>query len=186
MRLQLTVHDRYENFAGSMTWVIDRNGRGSVSCDYVYSGKPMDTRECGVRFLLRPACEELNWRRWSEWGVFPPESISRTEGTAKARRDQALGPARWNQRPAWPWSLDETELGTADFRSIKYNIYEAGLRSPNGSGLTVRANADTHFRAALSADGVTGYVLRRCALAQVPIKAEDHLKDEFQVELRAK
>ena len=66
-------------------------GEGVVSCDYTYSGKPMDTREAGIRFLLKSGCEELKWRRWSEWGVFPQESISRTEGSARAHRDSKLG-----------------------------------------------------------------------------------------------
>ena len=69
-------------------------------------------------------------------GRVPAGDISRTEGTARAHRDTKWGKAVWNQRPAWPWSLDETELGTADFRSIKYNIYEATLASPDGTGLT--------------------------------------------------
>ena len=99
----------------------------------------MDTREFGVRLLLKPECDELYWHRWSEWGVFPKKSISRTDGSAKAHRDKTLGAAHWNQRPQWAWALDETEEGTADFRSIKYNIYDATLRSSGlGSGLTAR------------------------------------------------
>ena len=181
--LRLIVHDHYQNFRGSTSWLIDNNGRGMVSCDYKYSGPTMDTREAGIRLLMKSACNEVKWRRWSEWGVFPKESISRTEGSAKAHRDPKLGSAGWNQQPAWPWSLDETELGTADFRSVKLNIYEAGLRSPNGSGLVLHANADAHFRAALTPSGVEGFLLSRCSLGQVPLTANDHLKGEFVVQL---
>jgi hypothetical protein len=184
--LRLTVRDRYQDFAGSVVWLIGKNGRGVVSCDYVYSGQPMDTRECGIRFLLQPGCDLLQWRRWSEWGVFPQESISRAEGSARAHRDKALEPARWNERPAWPWSLDETEPGTADFRSIKYNIYETALRSPDGSGLVAHGNADVHFRAALSPGGVAAHVITRCPLAQVQIRPNEHLKAEFSIEIRVK
>jgi beta-galactosidase len=181
--LRLTIYDRYADFSGQTSWLISRNGTGTVSCDYTYNGKPMDTREFGVRFELEPACEELKWRRWSEWGVFPSDSISRTEGVARAHRDQRYRPAEWNRRPEWPWALDETEFGTADFRSIKYNIYEAGLHSKSGAGLSLDAQADAHFRAALSTNGVNAYILRRCPLGQVQIKAGDHLKDEFVVQL---
>ncbi len=145
----------------------------------------MDTREAGIRFLLKAACDEVEWRRWSEWGAFPKESISRIEGRAKAHRDSRWGPDHWNQRPAWPWSLDETELGTADFRSVKFNVYEAALLGPAGSGLRLEANADAHFRAALAPGGVAAHLLWRCPLGQVPLKAGDHIKGEFVVQLRA-
>jgi hypothetical protein len=143
----------------------------------------MDTREAGIRLLLKRACDELKWRRWSEWGWFPQESISRTEGAARAHRDKKWGEARWNQRPPWPWSLDETELGTADFRSIKYNIYEADLVSLNGSELSAHANGDAHFRAALAPVGVAAHLLWRCPLGQVPLKPNNHLQGEFVVRL---
>ncbi len=144
----------------------------------------MDTREAGIRMLLKSDCDKLKWRRWSEWGVFPEESIGRTEGVAMAHRDAKWGAAVWNQRPAWPWSLDETELGTADFRSVKFNIYDASLLSPQGAGITVSANADAHFRAALDPRGVAACLLWRCPMGQVQIKSGDHLRGEFAVELR--
>ena len=181
--LRLIVHDRYEGFVGSTSWLMDRDGRGVVTCDYTYSGKPMDTREAGIRFLLKGACDTVKWQRWSEWGTFPQESISRTEGTARAHRDKKWGEAHWNVRPAWPWSQDETELGTADFRSVKYNIREAALVSPDGSGLSAYANGDGHFRTSLAPGGVAAHLLWRCPLGQVPLKPNDRIKGEFVVRL---
>jgi hypothetical protein len=180
---RLIVHDRYKDFAGWTSWLLDQDGRGVVACDYTYTGKPMDTREAGIRLLVDGACDRLQWRRWSEWGVFPDEDISRTQGTARAHRDAKWGKASWNQRPAWPWSLDETEMGTADFRSIKYNIYEAALTSPGGLGLKVYANGDAHFRAALAPGGITADMLWRCPLGQVTLKPNDRLHGEFVVRL---
>jgi hypothetical protein len=181
--LTLTVHEHYEGFAGFTSWTMDKDGRGVIACDYTYSGKTMDTREAGIRLLLKGACDELKWRRWSEWGLFPQESISRTEGTARAHRDRKWGEPRWNQRPGWPWSQDETGLGTADFRSIKYNIYEATLVAPYGSGFSAYANGDAHFRAALAPGGVAAHLLWRCPLGQVPLKPKDCLQGEFVVQL---
>ena len=82
--------------------------------------------------------------------------------------------------------MDETELGTADFRSIKYNIYEAALVSPDGSGISVHANADAHFRAALAPTGVAAHLLWRCPLGQVPLNPNDRLKGEFVMQLRSR
>jgi hypothetical protein len=181
--LRLVVYDQYDGFVGSTSLLIDRDGRGVAACDYTYSGKAMDTREAGIRFLLKGACDEVKWRRWSEWGVFPPEDISRTEGTARAHRNKKWGEARWNVRPAWPWSQDETELGTADFRSIKYSIREAALVAPDGSGLSIFADGDAHFRAALAPGGVAAHLLWRCPLGQVQLKPDDRLHGEFVVGL---
>ncbi len=182
--LRLIVQDSYDHFAGTTSWLLDKNGRGLISCDYAYSGPTMDTREAGIRLRLRPACDEVKWRRWSEWGAFPKESISRTEGAAKAHRPPTSGVDLWNQRPGWPWSLDETELGTADFRSVKFNIYQASLAAADGSGLSVFAKADAHFRAALAPESVGAYMLWRCPLGQVPLKSGDRVQGEFVVELR--
>jgi hypothetical protein len=154
-----------------------------ITCDYVYSGAPLDTREAGVRLTLPAACDELRWRRWSEWGVFSNESLCRPQGSARAHRDKRLGEARWNLRPSWPWALDETELGTADFRSVKYNIYEAALVSPHGLGLGVEANADAHVRAALAPEGVAAHLLWRCPLGQAPLRPGDRLEGTFVVRL---
>ncbi len=181
--LRLTVRERYEHFAGTTSWLIDSNGNGFITSDYTYNGPAMDARETGVRLLVNGACDEITWRRWSEWGAFPGESISRTTGTAKAHRNASWGAARWNERPAWPWSQDETELGTADFRSVKFNIYEASLAAPNGAGISVHANADTHFRAALDARGVIAHVLTHCAMGQFQIKSGDRLKARYVVTL---
>jgi beta-galactosidase len=181
--LRLTVHDTYKDFHGTTSWLIDKNGRSIVACDYTYSGEKMDTREAGIRMLLKSTCDELKWNRWSEWGVFPNESISRTEGAAKAHRDAKFAAIKWNEKPNSPWSLDETELGTTDFRSIKFNVYEAGLNAPDGSGLTMHAKADAHFRAALAPNGVAAHLLSRCRLGQIPLNPKDHLQAEFVVEL---
>ena len=184
--LQMTVRDHYAGFAGSTSWLIEKNGRGVVSCVYTYSGAKMNTREAGIRFLLNPACDQVRWRRWSEWGAFPEDSLSRTTGIAKAHRDPKWGQAIWNQAPAWPWTLDESELGTADFRAVKFNIYEAALAAPDGSGLSVQANGDVHFRAALATNGVAVHLLWRCPLAQVVLDPGDHLQGRFVVQLNGR
>jgi len=179
----LVVRDRYDGFAGSVTWTLDRSGVGKVSYDYTYSGADMSAREIGVRFRLRDECDELRWERWSEWGVYPEDSISRTEGRAHARRDPKRGPAPESTRPTWPWSLDETGLGTNDFRSVKLNVYQAALLSPRGDGLRLLADADAHARACLGERGVLLHALTECRLGPVTVKTRDRLRGELTVVL---
>ena len=183
--LEVTVKDHYQDFAGTVRWLMDKDGVGRISYDYTYTGTNLDSREIGVKALLHPEYDEIKWRRWSEWGSFPKVCISRTEGTTKARRDKKWPEQPANVKPAWPWSQDQTELGTADFRSIKFCIYEASLVASNGSGVRVDANADAHFRACLADRGVNMYILSRCPLREVALKPGARLKGGFSVTLMA-
>jgi len=180
--LKITVHDRYDLFAGWISWIIDKNGVGKVSYDYTYSGEEMNTREAGVRFALKPECDEVKWHRWSEWDVYPDDFIGRTQGSAKAwSPHHPITPSP--HRPDWPWSQDQTDMGTNDFRSVKFNIYQASLVNPKGGGLAVHANADAHVRPAMSKDAANMHILSYCRLGQVVLRKGDHLTGEYSVEI---
>lgn len=181
--LEITVKDHYEHFAGTVSWLIDKNGVGEVSYDYTNTGDDLDTREIGLVALLQPECDTIKWKRWSEWGLFPKDCICRTEGTAKAHRDKKWPDQPANVKPSWPWSQDQTELGTADFRSIKFNIYQASLTAPSGSGIRVDADANAHFRACLDPAGVKMHILSECPLSQEVLKNGDRVSGRFAIEL---
>jgi len=177
--LELIVADRYECFFGTIRWLIDKDGAGRISYDYAYTGDDLDSREIGIKATLHHEYDRVKWRRWSEWGIFPEDSICRTEGEATARRDKKWPDQPVNLKPAWPWSQDQTPLGTADFRSIKFCIYEASLAASNGSGVCVKASADAHFRACLAEDGVRMHILSQCPLAPVVLKNGARLTGSF-------
>jgi beta-galactosidase len=179
--LELTVKDHYDHFAGVVRWLIDQYGAGKISYDYTYSGDNLDSREVGIKAMLPAKHDEVKWRCWSEWGIFPKDSICRTEGTAKAHRDKKWPDQPVNTQPAWPWSQDQTELGTADFRSIKFCIYEAELVAPDGSGMQVDANADAHFRTCLAQQCVKIHILSQCPLAPMVLKNGARLTGDFAV-----
>ena len=81
---------------------------------------------------------KLSWRRWSEWDGFPDDSRQSHRGADQGPPRGKPGTDPEGVRPTWPWSQDQTELGTADFRSIKYCVYEAAMVAPSGAGLRVR------------------------------------------------
>lgn len=181
---EITVKESYEGFAGQMVWLIDKNGTGSVSYDYTTSLDDLKAREVGLRMQLDAGCDTLRWRRWSEWGVFPEDSICRTEGTATLWRKGAKGADPEGVRPKWPWGQDQTELGTADFRGVKFCIYDASLVNAKGSGVDVRANADAHVRCNLADDVVVMHVLSDCPLGPVVIEKGGHIKGSFAINLK--
>jgi hypothetical protein len=49
-----------------------------------------------------------------------------------------------------PWQMQETENGTADFRSTKHNVYDVSLTDRNGSGIHYSGNGEAHARAAIT------------------------------------
>ena len=181
--LEITIKDRYADFAGSVTWLIDSDGVGRLSYDYTYAGPDLDAREIGLMALLPGKCDEVTWDRWSEWDIYPDDSISRTRGTAKARRDPKWPACPDYVKPTWPWSQDQTELGTNDFRSAKFNIYEASLVAPDGTGIRVNANADAHVRPCLAPDGVKLHILSQCPLGRILLRKGDRLAGAFVVSL---
>jgi len=182
--LEITMKDRYDGFKGQITWLLDREGVGLVSSDYECGLDDLHAREVGVRMLMDRSCDTLKWRRWSEWGVFPSESICRTEGTATLWRKGTEGPDREGVRPTWTWAQDQTDLGTADFRGIKYCVYNATLGRPDGAGALVRANADAHVRCNLADGGIMLHVLSDCPLGPLTFKKGDHIRGEFCVSLK--
>lgn len=70
-------------------------------------------------------------------------------------------------------------MGTADFRSIKFHVYEASLTDGDGDGARLLANADAHFRASMAADRVWMNLISRCRLGQIPLKAGERIEDRF-------
>ena len=143
----------------------------------------MDSREAGIRFVLKSACDELRWKRWSEWDVFPEDSICRTEGRAKALRTGQRGRDPEGVRPTWPWSQDQTELGTADFRSVKYHCYEASLTGGRRIGPASPRRRRPARSRCLAEDSVLMHVLTRCPLGQVVMRPGDRLEAECTIEL---
>ena len=160
--LLLTVEDQFKDFEGSLEILLDKEGCGSITFDYVYSGDTFTVSELGLRFLLEERCQEIRWRRQTEWDVYSEDHIGRPEGHALARIDQKWSLVRFPpylSKPTWPWHLDENEYGTRDFRSAKYHIYEAVLVAPDGSGICVNSDGTTNVRANLIKGGVQFHTL---------------------------
>ena len=71
--------------------------------------------------------------------------------------------------------MDQTEMGTNDFRGVKFNVREASLMTQGGAGVRVRANEDVHVRACLAGDRVLLHVLSECGITPVMLKKGDRV-----------
>ncbi len=198
--LAIKVQDSYKNYAGFSELLVDKAGEAVISFKYTYSGDPFTAGETGLHLAFDKKCQEIRWRRDSEWDVYPDGNIGRPEGHAQAHMDKKWGnpgPPPYLTRPAWPWEQDENRFGTRDFCAAKYHIYEATLVAPDKSGIAVTSNGTTtDVRANLSADGVEFYILNGrkpavglggvfCLRNAVPVKDGYELTGSFAIKLLA-
>ena len=180
--LAIALRDHYKDFRGGVTLLLDAEGSALVSFDYTYLGTAFSVSEAGLRWNLDQKCQEIAWRRQSDWEVYPENHLGRAEGRAQARP-----PGQWSKAPfppylappAWPWHLDANEMGTRDFRATKYHIYEAALLTANGAGLRVYSDGSANVRASLAKDAVQFHLLLGAPPAQ--LAPSNHLSGSFAV-----
>ena len=137
----------YRDFAGELRFRITPQGGVRVSYDFIYTGTDLRAREVGFQFGVPLWCDKLQWRRRGEWTVYPDDHIGRNDGVTMAHAD---GPQR--VPPAQPFALDDTPLGTNDFRSTKRNFVFASLTDKDGYGIGLEAIGSQHLRAMVDTD----------------------------------
>jgi hypothetical protein len=137
----------YRDFAGELRLRITPEGGLRVSYEFTYTGTDTRAREVGLQFGVPLWCNKLQWRRRGEWTVYPDDHIGRNDGVAMAH-------ARGSQTvpPAQPFALDDTPIGTNDFRSTKRNFVFASLTDKDGYGVGIEAIGSQHLRASVDAD----------------------------------
>jgi len=142
----------YAESDGAYELAIDGSGRMTVAWDFSIRNE-INPRQTGVTFLLPKSCDRLSWRRRGQWSFYPEDHIGRLAGTAKAFPGHSVcGLAGPHARPTWPWSEDQNEYGSNDFRSTKYNILEAVLDNEAGTGLRAVAAANRHVHTWIDGD----------------------------------
>jgi beta-galactosidase len=137
----------YRDFAGELRYLISPDGGVRVSYDFTYTGTDARAREVGMQFGVPPWCDKLQWHRVGEWTVYPDDHIGRNDGVAMAH---ASGPQ--SVPPSQPFALDDTAIGTNDFRSTKRNFVFASLLDKDGYGIGIEAVGAQHLRASVQGD----------------------------------
>jgi len=137
----------YRDFAGELRFRISPQGSLLVSYDFTYTGTDTRAREVGLQFGVPLWCDKLQWRRQGEWTVYPEDHIGRNDGVAVAHASvgQTVPP---NQS----FALDDTPIGTNDFRSSKRNFIFASLTDKEGYGVGIEAIGAQHLRTSVAND----------------------------------
>ena len=145
------VTGSYAEADGGYDLTIDGTGRLTVAWKFTLK-HALNPRQTGMTFTLPRTCDTLTWRRRGQWSWYPEDHIGRLTGTASAFSGHTCGLAGPRTAPTWPWSQDENAYGTNDFRSTKFNIFEAALTDAAGLGLRAVAAADRHAHAWIDGD----------------------------------
>lgn len=143
----------YDNFKGGYEWLVQPTGDIVIHAKFTYSGPDVLAREVGISFSLPRSCTELQWERKGEWGVYPDDHIGRPSGTAQAFYNHGSAVP-----PTWPWSEDDTPLGSNDFRSTKRNFSWARIGYPRGAAIEIRSDGHHAVRAIVESDRVRVFV----------------------------
>jgi len=154
--VEIVAEGAYGRARGAYAMSVDGSGALAVRYTFEHTGtKRITVREVGLAVDVARSCDTFTWERRAPWIDYPADHIGRAKGIAPAFRDPAGKADDPKMEPTWSWSLDQTPAGTADFRSTKYDIIGASLRSQDGAALWVSGTDTQAVRAA-----VTGNVIR--------------------------
>lgn len=166
--VRVLMSGAYEQFGGGYEILVTPAGEITVSSSFEYSGPDLWAREVGLRLSVPRQCDLLQWDRQAEWSVYPDDHIGRPRGHARAVAahpppseggvggGSTVPPAA--VPPTWPWSLDNSPLGSNDFRSTKRNIHWAALGYPAGAGLLVLSDGRQHARALVESERISLHI----------------------------
>ncbi len=143
---------------GTLECRIAGDGNLAIKYDWVSATQIGDQNypvaEIGLALNLTRAMDALTWKRRGLWTVYPDDHIGRLEGRAPAFRDPNGKADDPLQKPAWPFSLEQTMAGTADFRSTKHALDWACLADAKGTGLRLASDGTRHARAMVVKDAI--------------------------------
>jgi beta-galactosidase len=152
--IEVTVAGTYGEAKGQYDMRFDGAGQLRVSYHFVLL-RPLDPWQVGLVFNLPRGCDTLSWQRRARWSWYPEDDIGRPVGTAKALTGRPMvdytGP---HTPPSWPWSQDDTAIGSNDFRSTKRNILRASLADASGAGVMVTSDGSQNTRCWLDGNRV--------------------------------
>jgi beta-galactosidase len=152
-RAVVSVRGGYPDLVGTYRTTVDASGEIVATYDFVYSGKALLAREIGLKLGLPENMDTLRWERNGEWTWYPEDHIGRNRGTAHAHADHPS-----SVPPKWAFALDDSMLGTNDFRSQKRNFTKASLIDKNGYGVALGSDGSQHVRAQLESDRIALHV----------------------------
>jgi beta-galactosidase len=152
-RVVLTAQGHYPNLVGSYRTVVTTGGDVTISYDFEYDGPEIFAQESGFRFEVPLRLDHLSWKRDGELSWYPEGHIGALSGDIQAHSGHP-----GFLIPTWPYSEDDTPMGTNQYRSTKRNILSATVRDESGTGWTIKSDGSQHLRASVETDRIAVFV----------------------------
>lgn len=151
--ITITSQGHYPDLVGTYTTTLTPNGDLTISYDFQYDGPELHTIEMGFEFGVPVWMDRLSWKRTGEWTWYPEDHIAALSGDIQAHTGKPAFVI-----PTWPYSEDDSPMGSNDFRSTKRNITEASIRDSAGRGWAIHSDGSQHLRVSVESDRVAVYV----------------------------
>jgi hypothetical protein len=130
------VEGAYDEADIILTYRMD--SAGILNIDYQLTCKSdINPRQIGLVFGIPGSFDLLSWDRIAQWSVYPDDHIGRPSGWAKSSPEGNSRNFQFGIKPDWPWSSDQTPLGSNDFRATRENIRWAELTDNSGQGIRI-------------------------------------------------
>ncbi|MEM7680799.1 MAG: glycoside hydrolase family 2 TIM barrel-domain containing protein [Planctomycetota bacterium] len=146
-----TAHGAYDHAEGVFQTTVFADGWVEVAWAFTWTGaQTFNVFSSGLTLPVHEGFDTLTWDRRALWSTYPPLHIGRAQGRAPAQ-----GVDLPEGEPL-PWSQKLISGVTRDFRSTKFNVYEAGLRHAQGPTIRVDGGGRTHVQAVPAGDDLDG------------------------------
>ncbi len=149
----IKVEGSYDEADITLNYRIDSLGR--ISIDYQFVSKiDIDPRQVGLVLGIPREFELLSWNRKAQWTVYPEDHIGRPAGWSKPFPNEKDRAFRFGIKPEWPWSADQTPMGSNDFRSTRERIKWAELSNESSQGIHIESDGSHAVRAWVAGDNI--------------------------------
>ena len=154
--ITITSQGHYPELVGSYTTTLNPNGDLTVSYDFQYDGPETHAVEIGFELGVPVWMDRLAWKRTGEWTWYPADHIA---ALLSGNGMQAhTGRPPFVTFSTWPYSEDDSPMGSNDFRSTKRNITEASVRDAAGRGWAIHSDGTQSLRVSVESDRVAIFV----------------------------
>lgn len=149
----IKIEGTYDEADMVLTYRMD--SVGMIHIDYqLVSKTDIDPRQIGLVFGLPREYELLSWDRIAQWSVYPDDHIGRPSGWAKPFPDGKNNLFKFGIKPEWPWSSDQTPMGSNDFRATREKIKWAELANGSSQGIRIESDGNHAIRAWVGNDKI--------------------------------
>jgi beta-galactosidase len=142
----IKVEGTYDEADITLTYRQDSLGKIKIEYQLICKAN-IDPRQIGLVFGISREYELLSWDRFAQWSVYPDDHIGRSAGWAKPFPNANSSSLKFGVKPDWPWSSDQTPMGSNDFRATREKIKWAELANENNQGIRIESDGSHAVRA---------------------------------------